>query len=125
MTELYSNLPPKEKEQLEKTIEKLTTGNYEQDYSFNVGEYDATIGFFVKRGFDREPAEQLAYIILQQAKVDNINSQEVLQKLGDTNPAQLNEVVTMILNANRFRSSALGTRSKKTAKDSVSRNILG
>ena len=104
-------------------FERLSNG-LSSKYKFSK-KYDATIGFFVKRGFDREPAEQLAYIILQQAKVDNINSQEVLQKLGDTNPAQLNEVVTMILNANRFRSSALGTRSKKTGKDSVSRNILG
>ena len=60
MTELYSNLPPKEKDQLEKTIEKLTTGNYEQDYSFNVGEYDSTVAFFVKRGFSRTSAESTA-----------------------------------------------------------------
>jgi|TARA_A100001388_G_C28673599_1_gene452845 hypothetical protein len=125
MTRVYSNLPSENNDSLKKSIDELTNNQYVDPLEFNVGEYDATIGFFVKRGFDREPAEQLAYIILQQAKVDNINSQEVLQKLGDTNPAQLNEVVTMILNANRFRSSALGTRSKKTAKDSVSRNILG
>ena len=125
MTRVYSNLPSENNDSLKKSIDELTNNQYVDPLEFNVGEYDATICFFVKRGFDREPAEQLAYIILQQAKVDNINSQEVLQKLGDTNPAQLNEVVTMILNANRFRSSALGTRSKKTAKDSVSRNILG
>ena len=45
MTELYSNLPPKEKDQLDKTIEKLTTTDYQQDYSFNVGEYDSTVAF--------------------------------------------------------------------------------
>ena len=79
----------------------------------------------MKRGFDREPAEQLAYIILQQAKVDEVPSQQVLDKLGDANPVQLNELVTMILNARRYKSSALGTRSKKTTKDFVKRNILG
>ena len=106
MTKVYSNLPSENNDSLKKSIDELTNNQYVEPLEFNVGEYDATIGFFVKRGFDREPAEQLAYIILQQAKVDNINSQEVLQKLGNTNPAQLNEVVTMILNANRFRSSA-------------------
>ena len=51
MTEIYSNLPPKEKDQLEKTIEKLTTTDYETGYQFAAGDYDAAIGFFVKRGF--------------------------------------------------------------------------
>jgi len=31
----------------------------------------------------------------------------------------------MILNANRFKSSRLGTRSDKKAKNIVSRNIIG
>ena len=39
------------KKRLEKTIQKLTTTNYEEDFQFNVGEYDAAIAFFVKRGF--------------------------------------------------------------------------
>ena len=60
MTELYSNLPPKEKDQLDKTIEKLTTTDYQQDYSFNVGEYDSTVAFFVKRGFSSVSAESTA-----------------------------------------------------------------
>ena len=53
MTDFYSNLPPKEKDNLDKTIEKLTSTQYETEYQFNVGEYDAAIGFFVKRGFSR------------------------------------------------------------------------
>ena len=31
MTEFYTNLPPKEKDELDKTIQKLTTTNYEED----------------------------------------------------------------------------------------------
>ena len=65
MTDFYSNLPPKEKDNLDKTIEKLTSTQYETEYQFNVGEYDAAIGFFVKRGFSRSAAETTAYIILQ------------------------------------------------------------
>ena len=48
MTEIYSNLPPKQKDQLDKTIEKLTTTDYETGYQFAAGDYDAAIGFFVK-----------------------------------------------------------------------------
>jgi len=124
MTEFYTNLPPKEKESLEKTIEKLTTSNYESDYQFNVGDYDSAIGFFVKRGFSRTSAESTAYVILSQAKIDNIKPQEILDKLTYADPALLSELTTIILNANRYKSSKLGVRQTLNTKDTVSRNIL-
>ena len=124
MTELYSNLPPKDKDQLEKTIEKLTTGNYEQDYSFNVGEYDSTVAFFVKRGFSRTSAESTAYAILSQAKIDDIKPQQILDQLTYASPALLSELITIILNANRYKSSRLGVRKTLETKETVSRNII-
>ena len=124
MTELYSNLPPKEKDQLEKTIEKLTTSNYEKDYSFNVGEYDSTVAFFVKRGFSRTSAESTAYAILSQAKIDDIKPQQILDQLTYASPALLSELITIILNANRYKSSRLGVRKTLETKETVSRNII-
>ena len=76
MTEFYTNLPPKDKDELDKTVEKLTTTPYETDYEFNVGDYDSTIAFFVKRRFSRAAAESTAYAILSQAKIDNIKPQQ-------------------------------------------------
>ena len=124
MTEIYSNLPPKEKDQLDKTIEKLTTTDYETGYQFNVNDYGAAIGFFVKRGFARASAESTAYVILAQAKIDNVNPQEVLDKLGHATEIQLSEIITIILNANRYKSSRLGVRQTLTTTETVSRNIL-
>ena len=124
MTEIYSNLPPKGKDQLEKTIEKLTTTDYETGYQFAAGDYDAAIGFFVKRGFARASAESTAYVILAQAKIDNVNPQEVLDKLGHATEIQLSEIITIILNANRYKSSRLGVRQTLTTTETVSRNIL-
>jgi len=124
MAEFYTNLPPKQKDNLDNTIEKLTTTQYQTDFEFNVGEYDAAIGFFVKRGFKRISAESTAYVILSQAKIDNVNPQELIDKLGKASPAQLSELVTIILNANRYKSSRLGVRQTLTTKDTVSRNIL-
>jgi hypothetical protein len=124
MTEFYTNLPPKEKDQLDKTVEKLTTSNYETEYQFNVGEYDSTIAFFVKRGFSRTAAESTAYAILSQAKIDNIKPQEILDKLTYASPALLSELITIILNANRYKSSRLGVRQTLTTKSTVSRNII-
>jgi hypothetical protein len=124
MTEFYTNLPPKDKDELQKTIEKLTTTPYETDYQFNVGEYDSTIAFFVKRDFSRTAAESIAYAILSQAKIDNIKSQQILDQLTYATPALLSELMTIILNANRYKSSRLGVRKTLATKETVSRNII-
>ena len=124
MTEFYTNLPPRQKDDLDKTVEKLTTSNYQADYQFNVGEYDSTIAFFVKRGFSRTAAESTAYAILSQAKIDDIKPQEILDKLTHASAVLLSELITIILNANRYKSSRLGVRQTLTTKDTVSRNII-
>ena len=124
MTEFYTNLPAKDKDELQKTIDQLTTSNYETEYQFNAGEYDSTIAFFVKRNFSREAAESTAYAILSQAKIDNIKPQQILDQLTYATPALLSELISIILNANRYKSSRLGVRKTLTAKDTVSRNII-
>jgi|TARA_R110001592_G_scaffold174352_1_gene413178 hypothetical protein len=124
MAEFYTNLPPKDATELDKTIEKLTTTPYQTEYQFNVGEYDSTIAFFVKRNFSRVAAESTAYAILSQAKIDNIKPQEILDKLTYASPALLSELITIILNANRYKSSRLGVRKTLNAKETVSRNII-
>ena len=124
MAEFYTNLPPKDKDELDKTIEKLTTTDYETEYQFNVGEYDTTVAFFVKRGFSRTSAESTAYVILSQAKIDNIKPQQILDQLTYASPALLSELITIILNANRYKSSRLGVRQTLATKETVSRNII-
>tara|TARA_Y100000592_G_C5457322_1_gene312067 strand:- start:517 stop:894 length:378 start_codon:yes stop_codon:yes gene_type:complete len=124
MAEFYTNLPPKEKDNLDQTIQKLTTSEYESEYQFNVGEYDSTVAFFVKRNFSREAAESTAYSILSQAKIDNIKPQQILDQLTYASPALLSELVTIILNANRYKSSRLGVRKTLSTKETVSRNII-
>ena len=124
MAEFYTNLTQKDKDSLEDTVDKLTTTNYQSDYSFNVGEYDATIAFFVKRNFSRAAAESTAYAILSQAKIDNIKPTQILDQLGYASEALLSELITIILNANRYKSSRLGVRKTLSTKETVSRNII-
>ena len=124
MAEFYTNLPPKDRDQLQKTIDKLTTTNYQTDFEFNVGEYDSTIAFFVKSNFSRVAAESTAYAILSQAKIDNIKPQQILDQLTYATPALLSELITIILNANRYKSSRLGVRKTLATKETVSRNII-
>ena len=124
MTEFYTNLPPKESDSLNETIQKLTTTNYETDYQMNPSDYDACIAFFVRRGFKRASAESTAYVIMAQAKIDDMSPQEVLDKLSGASEVQLSELITIILNANRYKSSRLGVRQTLVTKELVSRNIL-
>ena len=124
MTQFYSNLPQKEKDTLEKSVDTLVNDNYKTKFEFSVNDYDATVGFFVKRGFARQAAEDTAYIILQQAKIDSVPVTKILDQLTYANPAQLSELTSTILNANRYKSSRLGVRNTRTVKDTVSRNIV-
>jgi hypothetical protein len=123
MAEFYTNLPQKEKDRLQKTIDSLRQTQYVEPFQFNANDYDATVGFFVKRGFDRQPAEETAYVILQQAKIDSVPVTQILDVLTDATPAQLSELITVVLNANRYKTSRLGVRNTRTSKDTVSRNI--
>ena len=124
MANFYTNLPPKTKDNLDNTIDKLTTATYEENFEMNFGEYDAVIAFFVKRGFKRASAESTAYVIMAQAKIDKIKPQEILDQLTYATPAQLSELITIILNANRYKSSRLGVRQTLNTVETVSRNIL-
>ena len=124
MQEFYSNLPPKEKDEFEKTVQQLTVSNYQTEYQFAAGDYDTTIAFFVTRGFSRTAAEATAYAILSQAKIDDVHPQQILDQLTVASPALLNELITIILNANRYKSSRLGVRQTLTTKETVSRNII-
>ncbi len=123
MAEFYTNLPQKEKDRLQKTIDSLRQTQYVEPFQFNANDYDATVGFFVKRGFDRQPAEETAYVILQQAKIDSVPVTQILDVLTGATPAQLSELITVVLNANRYKTSRLGVRNTRTSKDTVSRNI--
>ena len=124
MSEFYSNLPQKDKDSLDKTQDNLVKNVYQEKFQFNVNDYDSTIGFFVKRGFSRQTAEDTAYMILKQAKIDSTPIGKILDSLTYANPTTLSELVSTILNANRYKSSRLGVRTNRTAKDVVSRNIV-
>ena len=122
--DFFTNLPPKDKDELQKTVDELVQNQYQEKFQFNAGEFDAAIAFFVKRGFNRVSAESIAYIILRQAKIDSISPQSLLDKVTYASPAQLSELITIVLNSNRYKSSKLGVRQTRTTKETVSRNIL-
>ena len=92
--------------------------------SIPAGQIDAVIGFFEKRGFETTAAVSVATILLQQAKLDNVNVFELLDTLKGVTDAELSNVVTEILNVNRSKISTLGFKVANTQNQFEKRNIV-
>jgi hypothetical protein len=92
--------------------------------SLPAGDVDAVIGFFEKRKFDKIAAVSVATILLQQAKLDNVNVFTLLDTLKGISDVQLSNVVTEILNVNRSKISTLGFKVANTQNQFEKRNIV-
>jgi hypothetical protein len=92
--------------------------------SFPAGEIDATVGFFMKRGFDIESARSTAIVLLNQARLDNVPVFQLLDTMKALTDVQLSQVVAQVLNAYREKTSLLGYRVAPVVNLYESRNIL-
>ena len=96
---------------------ELTTEYFNNFYSsqinFNPSELDAVIGYFLKRGFEKTAAINTASVLLQQAVIDELNVQELLDTLKGVTEVQLSLIVAQILNFNREKTSVLGFRDEE------------
>ena len=92
--------------------------------SLPAGEVDAVVGFFEKRKFEKTAAVSVATILLQQARVDNVDVFVLLDTLKGITDVQLSNVVTEILNVNRSKISTLGFKVENTQNQFEKRNIV-
>ena len=83
---------------------------YNKEISYNPSEVDAVIGYFLKRGFEKTAAINTASVLLQQAKIDDLNVQQLIDTLKGVTDVQLSLIVAQILNFNREKTSVLGFR---------------
>ena len=83
-----------------------------------------TRNFFEKRKFDKTAAVSVATILLQQAKLDNVDVFRLLDTLKGITDVQLSNVVTEILNVNRSKISTLGFKVENTQNQFEKRNIV-
>jgi len=107
-----------------KEVRQFFNSYYTQEISFPSNLIDAVIGFFVKRGFDEQVARSTSIVFLNQARVDNVNVFELLEKLKTLSDIQLGQIITQILNAYRIQTSVLGFKSTNKDESFESRNIL-
>lgn len=92
--------------------------------SLPAGEVDAVIGFFEKRKFDKIAAVSVATILLQQARLDNVNVFELIDTLKGLTDVKLSSVVAEVLNVNRSKISTLGFKVENTQNQFEKRNIV-
>lgn len=97
---------------------------FNEPISYPSNQVDAVVGFFKNKGFDEVAAVSVSTILLQQAKVDQVNIFELLDGLKKYNKLQLNGLVAAILNANRSRLSKLGYKEQDNTAYVEKRNIL-
>ena len=109
-----------------------TTGDVKQffdkffvhEITFPSNQIDAVVGFFLKHGFDPESARSTSVVLLNQARLDNVNVFQLVDTLKKLNEVQLSQVVAQILNSYREKTSLLGYRIAPIADTYESRNIL-
>ena len=106
------------------TIQFLS-GIGDDKVELNAAEYDAAIAFFEERDYDRQASESIAYVLMRQAKIDDVSVFKILDTLNarSTDPITLNNLVGEILNLNRFKTSILGYKSAGPENTLAKRNI--
>ena len=117
--------------------EQITSGNgnnqevrslfdkfFLRQITFPSNQIDAVLGFFLKRGFDDEAARSTGIVLLNQARVDNVNVFELIDTLKGLTDVQLAKVVTEVLNSYREQTSTLGYKVMSLVETYESRNIL-
>lgn len=95
-----------------------------QTISFPAATIDAVVGFFDKRGFDALASSSTAIVLLQQAKLDNVNVFDLLDTLKGLTDVQLSAIVAEVLNYNRQKNSTLGFRREDKSELLEKRNII-
>jgi hypothetical protein len=119
-----SNLPSEPKSDSAEEVKEFFDQYQVQNISYPSNQVDAVIGFFESRGFEKNSAISVATILLQQAKIDQVNVFELIDTLQGLTKTQLSNIVATILNYNRQKISTLGFRVENTAEAVEKRNII-
>jgi len=122
-TEFNTNLPPSIATDSSEEVKTFFDQFFRQQITFPANQIDAVVGYFLKRGFDEEAAKSTAIVLLNQAKIDNVNVFKLIDTLQGLTDVQLSAVVTEVLNSYRERTSSLGFKILTIEETIESRNI--
>lgn len=100
-------------------------GSYDEyEIELSSGEYDITVSFFESMGFESSVAVIVASSVLVQAKKENINAQQLVEKFKKTDRNHLDQIVNTIMNKNTGKTSVVGFRKKTPDNLFENRNIV-
>ena len=119
-----TNLPRQPVTDSTAQVKQFLDRYFQASLSFPSNQVDAVIGFFESRDFDLTSAQTIGTVLLQQAKLDDVNVFELLDTLKGLDALQLSAVVTEVINYNRSKISTLGYKLDKSANKLEVRNVL-
>ena len=119
-----SNLPIDQNADSGQGVRLFFNNYFNAPITFPAGEIDAVVGFFKKRGFDDVASNSTSIVLLQQAKIDNVDVFKLIDTLKGLTDIQLSSVVAEVLNYNRQKNSTLGYRQADTSELLEKRNVL-
>jgi hypothetical protein len=119
---MASNLPTHTTDNID--VKQFFDKFFVNQVSFPSNQIDAVVGFFIKRGFEIESARSTAIVLLNQARIDQVNVLELVDTMKTLTDIQLNQIVAQVLNASRAKTSLLGYRIAPIIDLYESRNIL-
>ena len=120
---LNTNLPPSSPSDSAEEVRSFFDKYFTHQITFPSNQIDAVLGFFLKNGFDEQAAKSTAIVLLNQARIDNVNPMQLIDTLKTLSGAQLSQVVTEILNLYREKTSSLGFKVLDVEPTYESRNI--
>lgn len=123
MTSIQTSLPPKEKKSEQRVVE-FFDNYFTKPIQVSANDYDAVVGFFSKRNFDKVAAASVGQALLTQAKIDNVNVFELVDTLKGLSEVQLSKVVAQVLNFQRNKSSTIGFKISPTFEYGERRNVV-
>ena len=107
----YTNLPPVANNESAEDVRAFFDKYFQHQITFPSNQIDGVLGFFLKRGFQEQAAKSTAIVLLNQARLDNVNVFQLIDTLTGLTDVQLSRVVTEVMNAYREKTSALGFKS--------------
>jgi hypothetical protein len=119
-----SNLPTEPKGDSAAEIKEFFDQYLVKSISYPSNQVDAVIGFFESKGFEKTAAISTATVLLQQAKIDEVNVFQLIDTLQGLTRVQLSEIVATVLNYNRQKISTLGFRIENSQEKFERRNII-
>lgn len=119
-----SNLPLVRDNDSGEEVKRFFNNYFNEAISYPAEQIDAVVGFFKSRGFDDLASNSTSIVLLQQAKLDEVNVFQLLDTLKGLTELQLSAVVAEVLNYNRQKTSTLGFKQQDISEQLEKRNVV-